>query len=257
MLIFIEARQVVIEAFSAQFAREGIVVAGLAPDEFVGWMAAATKAELSAIEGFLLGEAGNRGACARAIRGRSDAPVIALNDFSGLEQTLDLFATGVDDVVRKPVHVREILARLRAIQRRASVATSSADVGGIKVYFDGRDPEVDGDILQLPRRERRILEFLAAHRGRRVTKSQIFHSIYGLFDENVEENVVESHVSKLRKKLRNRIGYDPIDSKRYLGYCLVDDAAVSLARLDCRDADAARSDRETMNERQRADLAFA
>ena len=54
----------------------------------------------------------------------------------------------------------------------------------------------------------------------RVTKAQIYNAIYGLFDDNVEENVVESHVSKLRKKLRARLGYDPIESKRFLGYCL-------------------------------------
>jgi len=53
-----------------------------------------------------------------------------------------------------------------------------------------------------------------------VTKSQIFNAIYGLFDENVDENVVESHISKLRKKLKHHLGFDPIDSKRYLGYCL-------------------------------------
>jgi hypothetical protein len=46
------------------------------------------------------------------------------------------------------------------------------------------------------------------------------NSIYGIFDENVEENVVESHISKLRKKLRRNLGYDPVNSVRYLGYRL-------------------------------------
>ena len=73
----------------------------------------------------------------------------------------------------------------------------------------------------LPRRERRILEYLASNRGRRVTKTQVFNAIYGIFDEEVEENVVESHISKLRKKLREKLGHDPIDSKRFLGYRLV------------------------------------
>jgi DNA-binding response OmpR family regulator len=54
-----------------------------------------------------------------------------------------------------------------------------------------------------------------------VTKSQIFNAIYGLFDEEVEEDVVESHISKLRKRLRHRLGYDPIDSQRYLRYRLI------------------------------------
>ncbi len=87
-------------------------------------------------------------------------------------------------------------------------------------FFDGRDPELNGRVLVLPRRERRILEYLVNNRGRRVSKAQIFNSIYGIFDENVEENVVESHISKLRKKLRVRLGYDPINSVRYLGYRL-------------------------------------
>ena len=73
-------------------------------------------------------------------------------------------------------------------------------------------------MLTLPRRERRILEYLVANRGRRVDKSQIFNAVYGIFDEDVDENVIESHVSKLRKKLRAHLGCDPIDSKRYLGY---------------------------------------
>jgi two-component system, OmpR family, flagellar system response regulator FtcR len=222
MFIFIEARADIASAFASQFSREGFVLTGFRPSEFAEWIATATKAELSAIEGFLLGEMLDRAECARATRARCSAPLIALNDFSSLEQTLELFAGGVDDVVRKPVHVREILARARVIRRRSDKKTGCASVGPMRVYFDGRDPEVDGDVLSLPRRERRILEFLATHHGRRVTKSQIFHSIYGLFDEDVEENVVESHVSKLRKKLRSRIGYDPIDSKRYLGYCLVE-----------------------------------
>ncbi len=150
--------------------------------------------------------------------------MIAINDVASLEGTLSLFADGVDDVVRKPVHVREIIARLGAIRRRAAHARvperQAAPAAAVAVYFDGRDPEINGAALNLPRRERRILEFLIANRGRRVTKTQIFNAIYGIFDEDVEENVVESHVSKLRKKLRQRLGYDPIDSKRFLGYCI-------------------------------------
>jgi DNA-binding response OmpR family regulator len=54
-----------------------------------------------------------------------------------------------------------------------------------------------------------------------VTKSQIFNSVYGLFDQEIDENVIESHISKLRRRLRGRLGYDPIDSKRHLGYRLI------------------------------------
>jgi DNA-binding response OmpR family regulator len=132
-----------------------------------------------------------------------------------------LFAAGVDDVVRKPVHAREIIARIGAIRRRATAVSKSIEIDGLQVHSDGRDPEVNGKVLMLPRRERRILEYLAVNRSRRVSRSQIFNAVYGLFDEDVEESVVESHISKLRKKLRQMLGYDPIDTKRYLGYQLV------------------------------------
>ncbi|MDE2579177.1 MAG: response regulator transcription factor [Hyphomicrobiales bacterium] len=221
MFILIEARSAVTEVFATQFGREGVALTAFSPAEFTIWAEGATRTEFGAVEGFLIGDAPERPQLVRAIREKGAAPILALADFGALAQTLDLFACGCDDVVRKPVHVREILARARAIRRRAENSTGVATIGSLRVFFDGRDPEVEGETMLLPRRERRILEFLAVHRGRRVTKQQIFQSIYGLFDDEVEETVVESHVSKLRKKLRRRIGYDPIDSKRYLGYCLV------------------------------------
>jgi DNA-binding response OmpR family regulator len=68
----------------------------------------------------------------------------------------------VDDVVRKPVHAREIIARISAIRRRAAPATKATDMGDIRVFNDGRDPEVGGSVLMLPRRERRMIEQFAA-----------------------------------------------------------------------------------------------
>jgi DNA-binding response OmpR family regulator len=157
----------------------------------------------------------------KLIRGRSDAPVIAMNDNKSLDETLDLFAAGVDDVVRKPVHVREILARIKAIRARVHSAGEGTLVGQLRVFSDGRDPEVKGEVLPLPRRERRILEYLVNNKDCRVSKTQIYNYVYGLFSDDIDENVVESHISKLRKRLRHRLGYDPIDSQRYLGYRLV------------------------------------
>lgn len=224
MLVMVDARELVVAGYRNGFEAEGIAIAGFSPLDFLTWIENAPAHEIAAIEAFLLGESAERVACARAISIRTRAPVIAVNDANSLEATLALFAEGVDDVVRKPVHVREILARLGAIRRRSNSETSTVArrpvTGAVNVFFDGRDPEINGVALNLPRRERRILEFLIANRGRRVTKTQIFNAIYGIFDENVEENVVESHVSKLRKKLRQHLGFDPIDSKRFLGYCI-------------------------------------
>jgi two-component system, OmpR family, flagellar system response regulator FtcR len=220
MIVVVDEREAVVRAYEASFGREGLAAAGFGMADFRGWLGSASRSDLDAAEAILIGDGPDRERLPAAARERTKAPVIALVEIAGLDTTLRLFAAGADDVVRKPVHVREIVARIAAIKRRQAGDPKPAAEGDLRVYFDGRDPEVNGRTLALPRRERRILELLAANPSRRITKAQIFSSIYGLFDEEVEENVVESHICKLRKKLKRCLGYDPIDSKRYLGYQL-------------------------------------
>jgi len=224
MIVVVDERQIVVDSYAAMFAREGITATGLSPHDFGDWMQNTSPIDLSAVEAFLLGDCHERVAWPKKIRQRCDVPVIAISDTHSLDQTLSLFRSGADDVLRKPVHVREILVRIEAIRRRASDDGKKHDmeikVGPICVFNDGRDPKIDGKEIALPRRERRILEYLVANRGRRVNKTQIFNAIYGIFDVEIEENVIESHISKLRKKLKHHIGYDVIDSKRFLGYRL-------------------------------------
>ncbi len=220
VFVIVDDRDVVTEGYSSWLRREGVSSTAFRPTDFREWVETAGDGDMSAVEAFLLGDCEDRETLPRMIRGRSHAPMIVMNEKHGLEQTLELFAAGVDDVVRKPIHVREILARVGAIRRRVQKEGEPATIGEMSVFSDGRDPIVRGEVLELPRRERRILEYLVSNRGKRVTKTQIFNAIYGIFDEDVEEDVVESHISKLRKKLRHRLGYDPIDSKRYLGYSL-------------------------------------
>lgn len=218
MIVIVDERELVREGYTSMFFHEGVSSVGMSPADFGGWFNSVPGFDVVSVEDFLLGDCPSCHAFPRVIKNRTCAPIITLSDNRSLDCTLELFELGVDDVVHKPVHVREILARIGAIKRR--VAQEERDVvdGSIRVFFDGRDPEVGGEVFQLPRRERRILEYLVSNKGRRVTKSQIFNSVYGLFDECTDENVVESHISKLRKKLRHRLGKDPIDSKRYLGY---------------------------------------
>jgi two-component system, OmpR family, flagellar system response regulator FtcR len=221
MIILVDDRTDVTTAYRASFGREGVSAASFTPSDFDTWFHSTSGPDLAAIEAFILGDFDRRETLTRVIKTRTEAPAIALNDSTGLESTLKLFAAGADDVVRKPVHAREIIARISAIRRRATPGGKSTTAGDLRVFNDGRDPEVGGTVLALPRRERRILEYLVANRTRRVSRNQIFNAVYGLFDEEVEESVVESHISKLRKKLRNVLGYDPIDTKRYLGYQIV------------------------------------
>ena len=221
MIVIVDERELVKDGYHSLFEREGVASAGFGSNEFGEGVSTAAEDDLKAVRAFLIGECSSDLVSPRRIRDRTTAPVIALSDQHSLENTLRLFESGVDDVIRKPVHIREILARISAISRRVQEDKPYSEFGPMRIFIDGRDPEIDGEPLPLPRRERRILEFLASNAGRRVTKTQVFNAIYGIFDEEVEENVVESHISKLRKKLREKLGYDPIDSKRFLGYRLV------------------------------------
>jgi two-component system, OmpR family, flagellar system response regulator FtcR len=220
LFVIVEERDSIAAEYTRRFEHQGVSLKRFRPEEFRKWVTNVADADLAAVEAFLLGESRDRQLYPRLIRDRTRAPVIAMNETSSLEQTLDLFAVGVDDFVRKPIHVGEILARVGAIRRRHEVERDSAVVGDLRVFFDGRDPQLKGVPLPLPRRERRILEYLVNNRGRRISKAQILNSIYGFFDGNVKEKVVESHISKLRKILRRQLGYDPINSVRYLGYRL-------------------------------------
>jgi two-component system, OmpR family, flagellar system response regulator FtcR len=228
MIVVIDKRVEVGEAYKSTLSREGVVTISFEPDDFISWFQSSQELDLSAVEGILLGDFEARELVTRAIKKKMEVPTIALNDFNTLDGTLKLYQAGMDDVVRKPVHAKELIARLDAIRRRSSDChTALWSMDGLVVHGDGRAPEVNARSIHMPRRERRILQYLAANKGRRVTRSQIYSAIYGLLDENVEECVVESHISKLRKKLRLELGYDPIDTQRFLGYQLVGREAVA------------------------------
>ncbi len=222
MIIIVDDRTIVTEAYRSSFDREGVPATGFNSGDFEGWVGAAAEEDVGAINAFLIGECAAVEHMAAVIKRRSAAAVIAMKDQKSLLGTLEMFAEGVDDVVTKPCHVREILARIEAISRRLRADREKrADTVDIKIFRDGRDPLICGQPLALPRRELHILEFLVYNRSRRVTKTQIFNTVYGLFNQGIDENVIESHISKLRKRLRQHLSYDPIDSKRHLGYRLI------------------------------------
>jgi two-component system, OmpR family, flagellar system response regulator FtcR len=216
MIVFIDERETVRTVFGSWFAREGAVSVGLSPEEFGTWFDNISDTEGESLDAVLFGQSQDCDGLPAKVRRKSRAAVLALVESPSLEHTLNAFRDGVDDVVKKPVHVRELLARIDAIRLRR-VAERGVE-NGCKVFAGGGDPVIGGMPLPLPRRERKILEFLARNEGRRVSKTQLFNAVYGMFDSAVDESIVESHISKLRRKLRELIGYDPIDSKRFLGY---------------------------------------
>jgi DNA-binding response OmpR family regulator len=135
MIVIVDDRESVNGGYAAWFDREGVSATGLSPSDFDNWVK--TVSDLLAVEAFLLGDCSNRQNLPKLIKGRSAAAVIAMNDNKSLDETLELFAAGVDDVVRKPIHVREILARIRAIRARAAAKSEGATMGTCKCSATG------------------------------------------------------------------------------------------------------------------------
>lgn len=232
MYIVIDARDVVAAGYRAGFEREGHACTTFSGQDFPDWLQSLADSDIDAIDAVILGDAPDKLNFIAMVRARGRTPIIALKEDRGLEETLTLFNAGVDDVVRKPAPVRELVARATAILRRASDNREETSFGRLTVYFDSRAPAIDNIPLELPRRERQILEYLVKNRRRRIGKSQLFNAIYGLFNEDVDETVIEGHISKLRKKLRNRLGYDVIDAKRFAGYAFVGDRTAQPCEME-------------------------
>lgn len=124
--------------------------------------------------------------------------------------------TGADDYVVKPFDLPELFARLRALIRRsANKTTNSIEIGDVTIDVAARIVTRDGTAIELTAREYALVEFLALHRGKVVTRTQLYEH---LFDENESSlsNLLDVHVSNVRKKL----GAEFITTRRGHGYCI-------------------------------------
>ena len=221
MYLVFEDEKIIQDSFVNALIKEGISANAFRAEDAYSLMPDTNTINKDSIEAVLVGECLSRPRLLAYIRQYLDQiPLLAMANHMTLNDKLIMFTNGADDVIKRPMHAQEIIARVGAIQRRMLPNIAQAQTQDVTVYFDGRDPQIGGEIMILPRRERHILEYLVKHKGRRLTKSQIYDFVYGVFESEIDETVIESHISKLRRKLKDRLGYDPIDSKRYLGYVL-------------------------------------
>jgi len=123
---------------------------------------------------------------------------------------------GADDYVAKPFHMEEILARVRALLRRASGhASSELECGPLVLDTRTARVAVDGRAVKLTSLEFRLLSYLMHHQGRVISRTELVEHLYDQ-DFDRDSNTVEVFVGRLRKKL----GTDLIETHRGLGYCL-------------------------------------
>ncbi|MFN3547617.1 MAG: response regulator transcription factor [Mesorhizobium sp.] len=121
---------------------------------------------------------------------------------------------GADDYVAKPFHIEEVLARLRALIRRAAGHASSELVcGPLRLDTKASKAEVDGQTLKLTSHEFRLLAYLMHHMGEVVSRTELVEHLYDQ-DFDRDSNTVEVFVGRLRKKM----GVDLIETVRGMGY---------------------------------------
>jgi len=145
-------------------------------------------------------------------------PVLVLTARDSWSDKVAGLDAGADDYVAKPFQTEELIARLRALIRRASGNASSELTAG-DVRLDTRSGKVTlaGDPVKLTAQEYKLLSYLLHHKGKIVSRTELIEHIYDQ-DFDRDSNTIEVFVTRIRKKL----GQDVITTIRGLGYSLDD-----------------------------------
>ncbi len=152
----------------------------------------------------------------RQLRTTKKTPVLMLTAKDRTSDRVKGLDTGADDYLVKPFDLTELLARLRALIRRASNQShSNITLGDVRVDTAARTVHKSGHEVALTAREYALVEYLALHCGEVISRTTLYEH---LFDENDStlSNLLDVHVSNVRKKL----GQEFISTRRGHGYCV-------------------------------------
>ncbi|HSG89425.1 MAG TPA: response regulator transcription factor [Pseudomonadales bacterium] len=150
-------------------------------------------------------------------------PILILTARDGWQDKVTGLEAGADDYLAKPFHYEELIARIRALVRRAAgFASSALSVGPIVLDPSSKEVRVEGTRIDLTAYEYNLLEYLMLHPNKVVSKTELTEHLYAQ-DFERDSNVIEVFVGRLRKKLDPEGASRPIDTVRGQGYRLVMD----------------------------------
>jgi two-component system OmpR family response regulator len=143
-------------------------------------------------------------------------PVLILTARGGWSDKVAGFDAGADDYLTKPFHTEELLARLRALVRRAAGhAAPSLVCGGLRLDPRAARASVNGEPVRLTSLEYRLLHYMMLHQGRVISRTELVEHLYDQ-DFDRDSNTIEVFIGRVRRK----IGTDRIETVRGLGYRL-------------------------------------
>ena len=141
----------------------------------------------------------------RAVRQISNIPIIML---SAKDETFDKvlgLELGADDYMTKPFEGKELVARVKAVLRRAAPGESEKDTlsfPGLTISLEKYEVHYQGKLLEMPPKELEVLYFLASHQNRVFTREQLLEQVWG-FDFFGDSRTVDVHIKRLREKLQD------------------------------------------------------
>ena len=158
----------------------------------------------------------------RSVRASNNrVPILLLSALGEVDERVKGLRAGSDDYLTKPFAFSELLARIEALVRRDTEQEekSTLEVAGLKMDVSGHVVSRNGNVIELMPREFRLLEYLLRHAGHVVTRTMLLEGVWDYhFDPRT--NVIDVHISRLRKKVDK--GYDQplIHTIRGAGYVL-------------------------------------
>ena len=152
-------------------------------------------------------------------RAGKKTPVLLLTARDRWSDKVQGIDAGADDYVAKPFHMEEVLARVRALVRRAAGQASNEIVAGsVRLDVKAGKVTVDGHAIKLTSHELRLLSYLMHHKGKVISRTELTEHLYDQ-DFDRDSNTIEVFVGRLRKKLPD----DCIQTVRGLGYQIAED----------------------------------
>ena len=219
-VLVVEDEESFSDALSYMLGREGFeaVVAATGPDALAEFDRAG--ADIVLLDLMLPGLSGTE--VCRALRSRSNVPIIMLTAKDSEVDKVVGLELGADDYVTKPYSARELVARIRAVLRRRGDIEAPADgaleAGPVRMDVERHVVAVDGEPVSLPLKEFDLLELLLRNAGRVLTRGQLIDRVWGS-DYVGDTKTLDVHVKRLRAKIEP----DPANPKhlvtvRGLGY---------------------------------------